>query len=74
MGNNRQELSERSIGRPVLAIGVPTVLDAASIAREEEAEGMENLFVMSRNIDSSVHYISELLAEGINRVNRRTNI
>jgi len=71
VGNNRQELSERSIGRPVLAIGVPTVLDAISIAKEEEADGMEDLFVMSRSIDSAVHYISELLAEGINRTNRR---
>lgn len=74
VGNNRRELNEKSIGRPVLALGIPTVLDASAIAREEVEEEVKDLFVTARSIDSSVHYISELLAEGINRVNRRGNI
>ena len=71
IGNNRRELNRDSIGRPVIAIGVPTVLDAVGIATEDMMEEVRDLFVMPRGIDSSVHYISEILAEGINRTNRR---
>ena len=69
IGNNRRELNRDSIGRPVIAIGVPTVLDAVGIATEDMMEEVRDLFVMPRGIDSSVHYISEILAEGINRTN-----
>ena len=71
VGNNRKELNEQSLGCPVIAIGVPTVLDAVSIAKEEVAEEVKAFFVMPRNIDSSVQYVSELLAGGINRVNQK---
>ena len=74
VGNNRKELNEKSLGCPVIAIGVPTVLDAATIAKEEVAEEVKNLFVMPRNIDSSVQYVSELVAGGINRVNQKNGI
>ena len=71
VGNNRKELNEASLGCPVIAIGVPTVLDAVTIAKEDVAEDVKYLFVMPRNIDSSVQYVSELLAGGINRVNQK---
>lgn len=71
VGNNRKELKEESIGCTVLAIGVPTVMDAGTIAKEEVADDVENFFVMPRNIDSAVQFISELLAGGINRVNTK---
>ncbi len=71
VGNDRKELNENSLGCPVIAIGVPTVLDAVTIAKEEVAEDVKYLFVMPRNIDSSVQYVSELLAGGINRVNQK---
>lgn len=74
VGNNRKELNEASLGCPVIAIGVPTVLDAVTIAKEEVEEDVRNLFVMPRNIDSSVQYVSELLAGGINRVNQKNGI
>lgn len=74
VGNNRKELNEQSLGCPVIAIGVPTVLDAVTIAREEVAEDVDAFFVMPRNIDSSVQYVSELLAGGINRVNQKNGI
>jgi len=38
VGNNRKELNETSLGCPVIAIGVPTVLDAVTIAKEEVSE------------------------------------
>ena len=74
VGNNRKQLNEQSLGCPVLAIGVPTVLDAVTIAKEEVVEEVKYLFVMPRNIDSSVQYVSELLAGGINRVNQKNEI
>lgn len=74
VGNNRKELNENSLGCPVIAIGVPTVLDAVTIAKEEVAAEVRLLFVMPRNIDSSVQYVSELLAGGINRVNQKNGI
>ena len=74
VGNNRKELNESSLGCPVIAIGVPTVLDAVTIAKEEAAEDVKTFFVMPRTIDSAVQYVSELLAGGINRVNQKNKI
>ncbi|MBW6408522.1 GPR endopeptidase [Clostridium weizhouense] len=34
VGNNRKEISEKSLGVKVIAIGVPTVVDAATIAND----------------------------------------
>lgn len=34
VGNRRMELSERTLGVPVIAIGVPTVVDAATLAND----------------------------------------
>lgn len=34
IGNKRMEISERALGIPVIAIGVPTVVDAATIAND----------------------------------------
>lgn len=34
VGNNRMELNEKSLGVPVIAIGVPTVVDAATIVND----------------------------------------
>src|SRR5699024_8917457 len=34
VGNQRKELSEEALGIPVMAIGVPTVVDAVTIASD----------------------------------------
>ncbi|KAJ49211.1 spore protease [Clostridium tetanomorphum] len=34
VGNKRMEISERTLGIPVIAIGVPTVVDAATVAND----------------------------------------
>ena len=34
IGNNRKELSKKTLGVPVVAIGVPTVVDAATVAND----------------------------------------
>ena len=34
VGNKRTEISERTIGIPVIAVGIPTVVDAATLAND----------------------------------------
>lgn len=63
VGNDREELSEASLGVPVIALGVPTVIDAASIC---DSEGLEHMFVTPRDIDSLVRSAGRLLGYGIN--------
>lgn len=63
VGNDRAELSRAYLGVPVIAIGVPTVIDASSFTDDEAAKG---LFVTPRNIDEEVRSISKLTAYGIN--------
>ena len=62
VGNDRAELCERTLGAPVIAIGVPTVVDAANFSRDEAARGM---FVTPRDIDASVRDISKLIGYAI---------
>ena len=34
VGNARQEISEQTLGVPVIAVGVPTVVDAATLVSD----------------------------------------
>lgn len=63
VGNDRQALNEESLGVPVIALGVPTVIDASSLCSEE---GVSRLFVTPRDIDSAVRSVSRILGYGIN--------
>ncbi|MDO4816731.1 MAG: GPR endopeptidase [Bacillota bacterium] len=63
VGNNRAQLNSETLGIPVIAMGVPTVIDAAAFTDEESATG---LFVTPRNIDELVSSVSRLIAYGIN--------
>lgn len=63
VGNDRDALNEASLGVPVLAVGVPTVIDASSLAQEQE---LTDLFVTPRFIDSAVRSVARVLAYGIN--------
>ena len=63
VGNDRAELNRGSLGVPVFAVGVPTVIDAAAFCAEESAAG---LFVTPRNIDELVRSVSKLVAYGLN--------
>ena len=62
VGNDRAELSAASLGCPVIAVGVPTVCDAASLS---DAEGAAGLFVTPRNIDELVRSLARLVGCGI---------
>ncbi len=43
VGNKRKELSQRTLGIPVIAVGVPTVVDAATVANDSVELIMEKL-------------------------------
>lgn len=63
VGNDRDELSYASLGLPVVALGVPTVIDASSLCARKEIKSM---FVTPRDIDSQVRSAAKLVAYGIN--------
>ena len=76
VGNKREELSEKTLGVPVIAIGVPTVVDALTIAADALSEGGEayineekltGLMVTPREIDSLISGVTKVLALSIGR-------
>ena len=77
VGNARMALDKESLGIPVIAIGVPTVVDAGTLCMDlmEESgqefdpsafrtEGAE-WFVTPRNVDQQVSILSRILGLGI---------
>ncbi len=59
VGNSRAAFSEKTLGVPVVAVGVPTVMDAGT----KEAP----LLVTDRDIDARVRRLSSLISAGIHR-------
>ena len=77
VGNARMALDEKTLGIPVLAVGIPTVVDAGTLCMDlmEETgqdfdpavfrtEGAE-WFVTPRNVDQQVSILSRILGLGI---------
>lgn len=74
VGNKRAELSQKTLGVPVIAIGVPTVVDAQTIVYDAIGDGaaikkesLGGFMVTPREIDSLVSGISKVLALAIGR-------
>lgn len=65
VGNHRKEISQKTLGVPVLAIGLPTVIRAERLAGEETAEKGDTLFVTPRDIDQRVRELSRMMAFGV---------
>ena len=68
VGNHRSPLTRESLGIPVIAVGVPTVVDAAALCAEltGASEGLgRGLMVTPRDIDRQVADLSKLLGYGI---------
>lgn len=64
VGNSRKELSRRTLGVPVIAVGVPTVVDASALTDgKAEAEGM---MVTPREIDVIIHRAARLIGLALN--------
>ncbi|WP_295742829.1 GPR endopeptidase [uncultured Oscillibacter sp.] len=79
VGNHRAALNRETLGVPVLAVGIPTVVDAATLAADLlEESGVENidsetlrggkgdLMVTTRDIDQQVRDLSKVVGYGIN--------
>lgn len=82
VGNKQEELSEKTLGIPVVAVGIPTVLDAAtividtlnacniSINEDEIVNKMKlnnfNFVVTPKEIDLLIENMSNIVSEGIN--------
>ena len=77
VGNYRCALDEKTVGVPVFAIGVPTVVDAATLTLDvlEEAgkpsvdpdalRGHETVMVTTRDIDAQIRELSRIIGYGI---------
>ena len=81
VGNHRNEITERTIGIPVLAIGVPTVISVPAIISDIVGNESDNedilemldedftsMHVTPKNIDESIKRISYTISEGINHL------
>lgn len=68
--NKRMELSEKTLGVPVIAIGVPTVVDlhtaAHNLTGHNAAAGSPNMMVTPRDIDRLIDHAAGMIATGIN--------
>ena len=73
MGNSRSELSKKSLGIPVIAVGVPTVVDMATLA--EGLAGTKQpprldcgceMMVTPREIDTGIDRAADLVALSLN--------
>ena len=72
VGNHRFALDEQTLGVPVAAIGVPTVVYGATLAADllgHEPQGLGaagDLLVTPKDIDSQVADLSKVIGYGIN--------
>ena len=80
VGNHRNGITKETLGVPVISIGIPTVVDAATIVADslflEQGDeileevlvpGLRTMFVTPKDIDSSVRRLSYTLSEGLNQ-------
>ena len=73
VGNHRNALTKESLDVPVIAIGVPTVVDAATIVNDATSGRMpanltelNNMYVTSKDVDYQVKQISHIICDAIN--------
>ncbi len=79
VGNSRKALSRETLGVPVIAVGVPTVVDAETMLRETaekygvtlpdavtDGEKADAMFVTRKDIDSRVADISKVIGYAVN--------
>lgn len=69
VANARKELSEKLLGIPVIAVGVPTVVDMYTIVKnftDSDFHDIPNMMVTSREIDRLIERSAQLISSGIN--------
>ncbi len=76
VGNRRDALDRETLGVPVIAVGVPTVVDAATLVadalegealNEEAMEKLSGLFVAPKEIDLIAENLGKMIGYAINR-------
>ncbi len=80
VANHRMELSAKTLGLPVICVGIPTVIGAATLVYDSLPEktniypdtslmeNLRNMHVTPKDIDVHIKELSTLLAEGIHHV------
>lgn len=73
VGNARSEISEKTLGVPVIAIGVPTVVDAATLITDYSgkedlcfSDATQDMMVTPREVDLMIERAAKLTALAIN--------
>ncbi len=77
VGNHRDAINEEILGIPVIAVGVPTVVDAATIVGDALEKYLEdkqqiyfselnNMYMTGKDIDAVIKRVSFTISEGIN--------
>lgn len=64
VNNSRKELNKNTLNLPVIAIGVPTVIDANSFF--ESSKTQENMMVTPKEIDLLVEKAADIIARALN--------
>ena len=79
VGNHREGLNEENLSVRVIGIGVPTVVDAATIVNDaisgyyEEVDcTLNSFFVTPKDIDESIKRLSFTISEGLNLAFEKT--
>jgi spore protease len=65
VGNNRKALNEESLGTKVIALGVPTVVDAATIVADTLSKYMEKSGFSENEIDQFISEVREQQIENM---------
>lgn len=71
VGNHRMALDRETLGVPVIAVGVPTVVETSTLIMDllgkEDDEGLpgSDLFVTPREVDSRVADLSKVIGYGV---------
>ncbi|MDD6478792.1 MAG: GPR endopeptidase [Oscillospiraceae bacterium] len=70
VNNSRKEISQKTLGVPVISIGIPTVVDISKykfgVYEECKFSGKENMIVTPKDIDNLITKSSLLLASALN--------
>ena len=66
VGNNREGINKEALGTKVIAIGVPTVIDARNISEVEIPKVLSPLMVTTTDIDLVIKKCAKAIAGGIN--------
>ena len=72
VGNYRNAITEESLGVPVIAIGIPTVVDAATIVNDamenmlSAQATLNNMFVTPKDVDENVKRLGYTISEALN--------